>query len=309
MKSNIKTLGRRVDLNLLVVFDAIYKSGNLGSAGATIGLSPSAMSHALSRLRVLFKDPLFVRLPRGLQPTPLAGTLAPAVAQSLGAIRGVFEQAGFDPATSKRVFSVAMTDLGERILLPALCAHLAKVAPGVTLETCQPRLREIRDAMASGEVNLLLGVIPELEAGFRERTLLRSTYVCMVREGHPHIRRTLSLKQFRETPHVLVNVNPSTGAGHARAIEETLRDPAIAARIAVRNAHFLALPGIILSTDYIATLPRGLALSFQEQHRLRIFPPPVPIPEADVKLYWHDRYHHEPGNKWLREVLLRLCRR
>ena len=112
MKSDIKTLGRRIDLNLLVVFDAIYKARNLGTAGETMGLSQPAMSHALARLRSLFKDPLFVRLPRGLQPTPYADTIAPTVAQGIAAIRGVFDEVGFDPASSRRIFRIAMTDLG-----------------------------------------------------------------------------------------------------------------------------------------------------------------------------------------------------
>ncbi|HEY6240409.1 MAG TPA: LysR family transcriptional regulator [Burkholderiales bacterium] len=309
MKSDIKTLGRRIDLNLLVVFEAIYKARNLGAAGQTIGLSQPAMSHALARLRSLFKDPLFVRLPRGLQPTPYADTIAPTVAQGITAIRGVFDEAGFDPASSKRVFRIAMTDLGERIFLPSLCAHLAKVAPAVSVETCQPSIKELREAMASGEIDLSTGVIPSLEAGFRQQILTRSAYVCVVREGHPKIRDALTLRQFREASHVLVAANPSTAIGHAETIERALRAPGVNARIALRNAHFLALPGIVLNTDFVATLPKGLAASFQEHLKVRVFPPPVPLPGFEIKLYWHDRYHREPGNKWLRGVFAELFRK
>lgn len=309
MKSNIKTLGKRVDLNLLVVFEAIYKARNLGTAGETVGLSQPAMSHALARLRTLFKDPLFIRLPRGLQPTPYADTIAPTVAQGIATIRGVFDEAGFDPATSRRVFRFAMTDLGERILLPSLCAHLAKLAPAVSVESCQPSLKELREAMAAGEIDLAVGTMPDLDAGFRQQAFRRGTYVCMVRDGHPKIRDALTLQQFREASHVLVAANPSTATGNTEAIEKALRAPGVNARIALRNAHFLALPGIILNTDFVATLPKTLASLFKEHLNVRIFAPPVAIPDFEAKLYWHDRYHREPGNKWLRGVFAQLFRK
>jgi DNA-binding transcriptional LysR family regulator len=308
MKSDIKTLGRRIDLNLLVVFDAIYRARNLGAAGHTIGLSQPAMSHALARLRSLVKDPLFVRLPRGLQPTPYADTIAPTVTQGITAIRGVFDEVGFDPSSSRRTFRIAMTDLGERVLLPELCAHLAKIAPAISIESCQPRIEDLRQAMAAGEVDLASGIVPTLGAGFRQRVLLHGTYCCMVREGHATIRHSLTLQGFREASHVLVATNPSTATGHTEVIEKALRAPSVNARIALRNAHFLALPGIILNTDFVATLPTKLAASFQEHLKVRIFPPPIPLPGFEVKLYWHDRYHREPGNKWLRGVFAQLFR-
>ena len=304
MKSEIKTIGRRIDLNLLVVFDAVYRARNLGAAGQGLGLSQPAMSHALGRLRNLMKDPLFVRLPRGLQPTPYADSIASAVTHGLGTIRGVLTETGFDPATSQRVFRVAMTDIGELVLLPGLCAQLAARAPGVGIETVQPRINELRDALAAGEIDLAAGVIPEFDAGFHHQTIVRTTYLCMVRQEHPTIRDSLTLKQFREARHVLVNSKASPATGHAEEIERVVRK--IGARVAVRNAHYLALPAIIASTDLIATVPRGLAVSFQQHVKLRLFPPPVPMRSAGARVYWHDRYHREPGNKWLRELFPQL---
>jgi DNA-binding transcriptional LysR family regulator len=300
MRSDIKAFGRRVDLNLMVVFDAVYRARNLSTAGHALGLSQPAMSHALSRLRSLVNDPLFVRLPRGLQPTPYADAIAAAVAQGLGTIRGVFTETGFNPGTSKRIFRVAMTDIGERKLLPKICAHLAAHAPGVGIETVQPSIKEIRDALATGDIDVAAGVIPEFDAGFRHQTIVRNSYVCMVREGHPTIRDALTLKLFREARHVLVSSQASTATGHAEDIERAVRKGAGKEKIAVRNAHYLALPAIIMSTDLVATVPRGLAVSFQEDVKVRIFPPPFAMPSYEARLYWHERYHREPGNKWLR---------
>ena len=129
MKSKIDAIGGRIDLNLLVVFDAIYRLRNLTAAGRTLGLSQPAMSHALSRLRATFKDPLFVRLPRGLQPTPLANDLAPALMEGLGAIRGGLERRTFDPANSTRIFNVGMGEISEGVQLPRLLRELRASAP------------------------------------------------------------------------------------------------------------------------------------------------------------------------------------
>jgi DNA-binding transcriptional LysR family regulator len=300
MRSDIKAFGKRVDLNLMVVFDAVYRARNLSTAGQTLGLSQPAMSHALARLRSLVKDPLFVRLPRGLQPTPYADTIAAAVAQGLGTIRGVFTETGFDPATSKRVFHVAMTDIGEHNVLPKICAHLATHAPGVGIETVQPNIKELRDALATGVIDLAAGVIPEFGTGFRHQTIARNSYVCMVREGHPTIRHTLTLKLFREARHVLVSSQASTATGHAEHIEQAVRKAAGKEKIAVRNAHYLALPALIMSTDLVATVPGGLAVAFRENVKLRIFPPPFAMPNFEARVYWHERYDREPGNRWLR---------
>jgi DNA-binding transcriptional LysR family regulator len=304
MKSSLNTLRKRVDLNLLVVFDAIYRADNLGAAGEAIGLSQPAMSHALSRLRSLMKDPLFVRLPRGLRPTPYADAIAPAVTGALSAIRAVLTQPGFDPATSPRVFRLAMTDIGERVVLPRLCAWLAKHAPGVAIETCQPDVRELVDGLASGEIDLAVGVLPDLGAGIRQHTFAHVTYVCMVRARHPSIRDKLTLEQFRAASHVIVTSGASTATGHAQAIERALRSAK--ARIAVRNAHYLALPGLVLSTDLVATLPKGIAVLMQENMKLKVLEPPIALPKAQARIYWHERYHREPGNQWLRGYLTRF---
>lgn len=304
MKSSVNTLGRRVDLNLLVLFDAIYRTNNLGAAGEALGLSQPAMSHALSRLRILLKDPLFVRLPRGLRPTPYADAIAATVTDALTTIRAVLTQPGFDPATSSRVFRLAMTDIGERVVLPRLCAWLAKHAPGVGIETCQPGVRELMDGLASGEIDLAVGVLPELGTGIRQHTFAHITYVCMVRARHPSIRNKLTLEQFRAASHVIVTSAASTATGHAQAIERALRS--VKARIAVRNAHYLALPGLVLSTDLVATLPRGIAVLMQENLKLKVFEPPIALPKAQARVYWHERYHREPGNQWLRAFLMRL---
>ena len=308
MKSDLKALGHRIDLNLMVVFDAVYRSRNLGIAGQALGLSQPAMSHAVARLRLLVKDSLFVRSPRGLQPTPYADAIAPAVAQGLGAIRSVFVTPHFDPKTSDRVFRLAMTDIGERVLLPKLCARLMEHAPNVGIETYQPSIKELRDALASGDIDFATGGVPEFDTGsaFRHQTIVRNSYVCIVREGHPAIKRTLTLKHFREARHIVVNSQMSTATVHAGNIARAMRKAIGKGKVAIRNAHYLALPAIIMNTDLIATVPEGLAVSFQEDFKIRLFAFPLPIPTFEARLYWHERYDLEPGSRWLRQVFATL---
>jgi DNA-binding transcriptional LysR family regulator len=301
VKSRVVALGKRVDLNLLVVFDAIYRARNLGEAGRPIGLSQPAMSHALNRLRALLKDPLFVRLPRGLQPTPYADTIAATVTHALAIVRGVLTEPGFDAATSSRTFRLAMTDIGERVVLPRLCAYLAAHAPGISLETCQPGARDLWQSMAAGEIDLAIGSMTHSGAGIRHQVYADSEYVCMVRAGHPVIRDSVSLQQYRQASHVVVASGASTASGHAQAIEGALRS--VGARIVVRNTHYLSLPGIILNTDLIATLPRGLADLLKENLKVKVLRPPVDLPNLQARIYWHERYHRESGNKWLRGAI------
>lgn len=294
---------RRVDLNLLVVFDAVMRARNLSAAGQALGLSQPAMSHALNRLRETFKDPLFVRLPRGLQPTPYAEGVAGAVQQMLELVRGTLDRVGFDPRTASRRLRIAMTDIGEFVFLPRLASRLAALAPGISIESVQIPVDALRDAMAAGEVDLAMGFIPQLSAGFRQQRLFRDDYACIVREDHPRVRDGLGLKAFREARHVLV---ASEGTGHGEVIGRALARKSVKAAVALRVVHFLAVPQIVAGSDLVAVLPRNLARAFADSHPIRLFDSPIELPPFDVRQYWHERYHREPGNRWLRGVAAEL---
>lgn len=294
---------RHIDLNLLLLFDAIYKARNLTIAGERVGLSPSAASHALARLRTIFDEPLFVRLSHGLEPTPFSDALAKKVSVGLVAIRAVFEKPAFEPGMTTRTFRIAMTDIGEQLLLPVLCCHLKEIAPGISIETCHPPARLLHEGMASGEVDFAIGFVPQIRDGIRQKLLHRSAYACVVREGHPDIRDALTLKQYCDASHVVVF---AAGTGHGDVIERALEATNVSGQIALRVTHFLAIPAIIMNTNFIATIPRTLAESFHRTLNVRVFVPPIFLPPFDVKQYWHERYHFEPGGRWLRDVIASL---
>lgn len=305
MKSSVNALGQRIDLNLVVVFDAIYRARNLTGAGRGLGLSQPAMSHALARLRSILKDPLFVRLPRGLHPTPLADEMAPALMDGLAMIRSGLERKTFDPASSTRVFRIAMGDIAEVVHLPHLIRELSVSAPHVRLQTIEIPGPRLRDALGEGEVDLGTGDYRP-GAGCREAALYEGQYACVVRGDHQTIRSRLTLSQFRNAEHILVK--PKGAFPHGEVIERALSSRAVGARISVQVSHFHGVAALVTTTDLIATIPSRLAESLRQLANVKVFPPPIALPKIKVSLYWHERFHRDPGNAWLRSVYLKLFR-
>jgi DNA-binding transcriptional LysR family regulator len=303
MKSRMDTLGQRIDLNLLVAFDAIYRSRNLTAAGRTLGLSQPAMSHVLSRLRATFKDPLFVRLPRGLQPTPLASEVAPVLVEALGMIRGSLERKTFDAAKSTRIFNIGMGDIAEVVQLPHLVRELHSSAPHVRLNTTQIPGPRLRDALGAGEVDMATGDY-DLGAGCREIKLYEAEYACVLRADHPTIGARLTLRQFKAAEHILVK--PLGPSQLGEVIERALASRNVGARVAVQISHFHGVAALVTSTNLIATVPSRLAESMKRLAGVKILPPPIPLPKIKLSLYWHERFHRDPGNAWLRGVYVRL---
>jgi DNA-binding transcriptional LysR family regulator len=257
----------------------------------------------LGRLRAIFKDPLFVRLPRGLQPTPLADEVAPAVMQGLGVLRGSLDRKTFDAANSTRIFNLAMGGIAEVVQLPHLVRELRACAPHIRLHTSHISGPRLRDALGAGEVDMATGHY-DLGAGCREAALYEGEYACVVRADHPGIGATLTLKQFRAAEHILVR--PEGVSNHGDVIERALSRRNVAARVAVQISHFHGVAALVTSTDLIATIPCRLAESMKRLAGVKVLPPPIPLPKIKVSLYWHERFHRDPGNAWLRSVYVKL---
>ena len=204
---------RDIDLNLLVVFHELYKERRVAAVAESLGLTQPAVSNALSRLRRMLGDELFLRTGRGMEPTPYASQLAEPIAQALASIRDTLErQLEFDPAASVRKFTIAMTDLGEIHFLPRLMRRLAEVAPGVTISTVRNTSVVLSDELESGRVDIAFGLLPQLKAGFFQRLLFRQRYVCLFRQGHPLDKASMTQEEFESAQHVVV---VASGTGHA----------------------------------------------------------------------------------------------
>jgi DNA-binding transcriptional LysR family regulator len=292
-----------IDLNLLRAFDAVLQERSVTAAAKRLGLTQPAVSNALTRLRGLFDDALFVRTPRGMDATPLARGLGEPVRQALALLESALAHGpGFDPATSTRAFRFYMSDIGQVEFLPPLVERVQRTAPGIRLEALSLEVEDIGDALAAGALDLAMGFLPGLGPPVRRRHLFRDPYVCLMRADHSAIGAKLTRRKFLEASHVLV---PYRGGGH-RVIEEALERAGVARRIALRVAYFTVVPMVLEKTDLLLILPRRVARVFEREGRLRSLPPPVAIPPADVGIHWHERFDADPGNRWLRGELLDL---
>lgn len=285
------------DLNLLQTFHAVHATGSVSRAAERLGVSQPTVSHALRRLRIAYKDPLFVRAPGGMAPTANAERLAVAVEHALATLETALrETESYEPARSERVFRLHMSDIGETIFLPPLLAALARQAPRVRLETFQLDDEDILPALQSGRVDLALGYIPALDVA--RRFLLRERYVVLVRGGHPAARRPATRATLARLDYVLVRSHPATG----RALQTLgLRD-----RVRATLPHFMVLPRIIAETDLAVVLPSRLADAFRRMGHYAVLRPRVGLPKFDVSVHWYGRYENEPGNRWLRERIVEL---
>lgn len=292
-----------IDLNLLVVFEQLLVERRVSKVADNLGLSQPAVSNALARLRKLTDDTLFLRTTRGMEPTPYAQQLAEPVANALAMIHGAVNQkASFDPATARRAFTVGMTDIGEIYFLPTLMEELAKVAPGVTMSTVRNTSVNLRDEMEAGHIDLAIGLLPQLKAGFFQRRLFKQRYVCMFRKGHRLDKRKVSLTEFSSADHVVVM---SEGTGHGK-VDELLEHSGVSRNVRLTVPHFVAVGHILRQSDMVATVPERLAQALVGPFDLAYVSHPASLPEIAINMFWHAKYNKDPANAWLRGLVFRV---
>ena len=290
-----------VDLNLLVVFNELHKHGRVSAAAESLGISQPGVSNALSRLRKLLGDELFLRTSRGMVPTPYAESLAQPIADALAALQGTLKaRVAFDPARSERSFVIGVNDVGETYFLPRLMRALDQVAPGVTIRTVRTTSIDVRDEMERGRMDLAMGFLPGLKGGFFQRRLFRQPYVCIFRQDHPLARSGVSARQFRAAEHVAI---VSEGTGHG-VVDEVIARAGIRRRLRLTVPHFMAVGPVLQATDMIAVVPQRFADCACGPFGLAAAPCPVKIPESVINVFWHARNHREAANQWLRQVVV-----
>ncbi|VTU36078.1 hypothetical protein H4CHR_03823 [Variovorax sp. PBS-H4] len=294
-----------LDLNLLVVFNELMIERRVSIVAEKMGVSQPAISNILNRLRKLLGDELFVRTSKGMDPTPYALQLAEPIAYSLQTIRSTLnESARFEPAASDRQFAIGLSDIGEVNFLPRLVEKLAEVAPRVSVSTVRTQREDISVAMENGHVDMSIGTLSGLQQQFFQRTLFKQTYVCVFRKGHPLDSGSLSLEDFCAAEHLVV-VPP--GSAHAQ-VNESIERRGIKRNIRLTVPHWTAVGHILGSgnSNLIATVPTSYAVRCAQPFGLSYAPHPIKLPEVSVSLFWHPRFHREPGNKWLRNVIFSL---
>ncbi|MGF6916339.1 LysR family transcriptional regulator [Paraburkholderia sp. 40] len=293
------------DLNLLKAFDALYAERHVTRAGLRIGLSQSAMSGALTRLRELFDDELFIRAPSGMQPTPRACDLAVSISDALRLIRGTLRPDEFDPATADQVFTIAMNDYSAFVLLPLLLARLSIEAPHVDVRVRGTFGRdEAVELLDSGEASLAIGFPVEVSARILTRPLLQEDFSCIARPGHPAFADGASVEDFAAASHLLV----SPEGDRASLVDRELAKLGLERRVALSLPQFLVAPFVIAETDLVATVASRVARRFATSGLgIAVHQPPIGLPHWTLAMLWHRRADTHAPTRWMQNVIAEVA--
>jgi DNA-binding transcriptional LysR family regulator len=292
---------RELELHHLQIFEVLLHERSLTRAARVLDLTQPALSKTLARLRIYFGDPLFIRVGMRMEPTPKALSLAEPVRGILERMRALrTDYTVFEPKTSERKFSFFMVDAAVVQLLPPLLNFLQAEAPRVHVQAIHCDVQHLDLWLESGLVDFAIGSFPSLLHGIRRHPLWNESYAAVVRHDHPRLGPAPDLDAFISEKHALIS---AVGTGHEHLAAEQLLEAAIPREnIVCRVPMFAAAAHIVLRSDVVATLPRTLAESMVTDLGLQLVTPPLRLPQMEIALYWHDRYHREAGNQWMRSV-------
>ncbi len=291
-----------IDLNLFVAFDVIYAERNLTRASEVLKITQPAVSNTLARLRATFNDRLFVRTGNAMVPTPVAQSLVGPVRQALRQLRASVDQVRkFEPSTSEKIFNLSLGDSAATILMPEIVTSLRREAPHVKVHCSQVDRREIASELASGNLDFAVD-IPELEKpDLNGVDILGDRYVCVLRQGHPFARRTITLADYLELQHVMVS-SRRRGRG---LVDIALARIGSQADTPLRVTHFQSALHVVMGSDMAVTVPLSLASRYEVVCKEL----PFEVPPLRTVLYWHRNADHDPANIWMRRQIVEASRR
>jgi DNA-binding transcriptional LysR family regulator len=291
---------RAVDLNLLKAFDALTSERAVTRAAGRIGLSQPAMSHALSRLRNLFADDLFVRTPTGMEPTARAREIAPLIAAAIEHIEAALNLGiGFDPAKSTGIFTAGMAEYAEVALVGRLAEAFAREAARATLRLMPLTGIDAAEQLDRGAIDVAIAHLGTLPTHIESILLLRDPFVVIARRGHPIAGQNLSIEGYAALNHILVSPRGDTSG----ALDRILVDFGLRRRIALLVATYLAVPVALAASDLVATVPSRTARQIAATAEIEIMPLPIDF-STTVSMAWHRRAASEPAQAWFRSQLI-----
>lgn len=297
----------RLDLNLLVAFDALAVEGNLTRAAGRIGIGQPAMSHALGRLRILFNDELFVRAPEGIRPTPRATALIEPVRTALAVVQQTLsDHQNFAASKAKRTFFVGMPDSIEIALLPRLIAYIQAEAPDITIRTRSTDRFQVLEHLDDDRLHLAIGPFEKGGLHHKRRGLYAANYECLYHPERIALKAPISLDQYLSYPHVLLG---SLTAKPHGVVDDVLAKMGLNRTIGATTAHFIAVPYLLQEAAMISTCVQPAASMFCNAFGLRSSPVPITLPDSRVSMLWHSSYDKEPSHRWLRQAIVKLTQR
>lgn len=303
--SQMNTL-RGVDLNLLVVLEALLAERHVSRAAVRLNMSQPAVSHALARLRQLFDDPLLIRRNGRFVPSARALELAPALAEALRQVREVLGPPGFDPAQESRTFRLAMSDYGSAVVLPGLATALRAEAPGVALTVRQASREAMIQQVMDGDCDLALGVFPHLPERVESARLFLESFACLADRrslGAAAGDAGMSMAAYLARPHLLVAMSDAAGT----EIDAALQAAGHARRVVLTVPHWGVAPRLVAGTDLVLTVARKALAAVERDPALAVFPPPFAIPPFPFVQAWHQRRTGDPAHQWLRATVARVA--
>jgi len=293
-----------IDLNLLVVFDALMTEQHLTRAAETIGLSQPATSNALSRLRKLFKDDLFIKTSKGMTPTPRAVELAQSIYQVLLQVQTtICSEPQFEPQTSERVFRLGMDDYSELVFLPKLLTEIEILAPKVKIQVRSTNSIRSPKLLDADEIDLAIGYCPQFQPWHQRQLLYEEQFVCVSSTERFKARIALTLEEYVAAPHILVCPKEDMMG----LVDEVLALQNLSRNVVMSVPNFLIVPFILVNKNFIATLPAQLVKTFVKVWQLYASPLPFQMNCFSVDLLWHSKNDREVGHAWLRNLIAQQC--
>lgn len=297
---------RRLDLNLLIVMDALFAERSVSAAARRLKVSQPTVSFSLGKLREFFHDEMFVRSGGEMRPTTLAEGLREPIRRVIASIDNeILHPATFDPRTTDRVFTLSSSDMGEVVFLPDLLRTFRELAPNAGLKMVSMPFPRLQEAMTDGAVDLAGGYFPDFAgSSFFEQKLFDHPFVCLVSGRHPTIGDTIDLDQFLAAEHVVVAQETRS----QEIVERHLADRGLHRRVILTTQHFMSLPALVAQSNLIAVVPRAVGRLYAQQGELKFLAPPVDMPWIEIKQFWHRRVHNDPAVQWLRKLMTDLFR-
>ena len=292
-----------IDLNALAAFAAIRRTGSVTQAAIELNLAQSTLSNRLRRMRAQLGDPLFIKTADGMIPTPFAAQLGSRITDALALIDGGLKSKDqFNPSKEYRRFTIIMTNITELLLVPALLERCKVEAPGLSFATISLSDHDTEIALQAGDADVAIGFFPEISNRLMQRHVMQGEYACIVARNHPAIGDTISRAEFLSARHAIAEAK---GTGH-HVVELMLQREGVAERIGARLSGFLPLSMIVAASDMVATVPKQLADIVCDVANIKVLLHPLDLPVLQIKQFWHERFHHDPGNVWLRGLLAEL---
>ncbi len=297
---------RDVDLNLLVAFEALMQTRSVSRMAERLHVGQPSASHALKRLRELLGDPLFVRTPGGMMPTPRALALAEPVRTILSSIEAtLFSGASFDPITANRIFRIGAMDYAQAVIADPLLAVLRTQAPGCKLILTTTDCDTAGRSLERGEIDLAIGAFPQMRAASHQQLLYREHYDCVFDAKACQLGKRITRAQWLGLPHIIMSVH----GDDAGPLDDLLKTSGERRDVVVATPNFLAIPFLLRDKRLLAALPSRMARAFCNKLGLSTSPLPFAAPAFDVTMIWNARTADEPGAMWLRDQILAVCRR